>query len=662
MGVLTPKRAVLCIVAVLLGTSAFANHPSPRTLARMVDLGQGKGALLFGGRGVSDAATTAVHVSDETWIWTGSTWLQQFPETKPPERSSQSMVFDSVHDRVIMFGGRQEPANTTSELPPIFLADTWAWHDGNWTAVESAEHPSPRHYSGIAYDSSRDRVVLYGGAAYEEDGITPIHFSDTWELEGSQWTRVIADTPKVIKPLLEYDATAKKVVLIGTSDTGTIVMYTYDGDAHAWNPVTLTADKLPTCVDEGHLVYQEHRGRLLFFGGLCTSGTPQGEESWEYDGSGWVKQIAGNVSRGFGQAVAYDPLRDQIVSYGGNNVISAAVSAATFVLRDGIWFGAGTSRRPLPRSLATFVTDPVSNTIWMFGGLEENSSYFYVDQWGFRGGQWYYIPTSDSSPVACDSPLAVFDTNRSRLVLTCSSTEIYEYDGTAWKGFSNLDEIPDSRRFAAMVYDDNLKKTVLFGGFTNNNYRNDTWTWDGTKWEELDIRQDDRPHHRGLMTMWYDPLQKKTILYGGIGRGNVNQKVTRFGDMWAFNGTTWSELTVPETPGPRLGPQIAVQPLTGKVLLFGGLRVEQLDDDAIRQFFDNDTWEWDGAASRWTRLAPARSPDARENGALAWDPAAAELVLFGGYAKGFYLSDLWVWNGETWIPRPDSGGRRRTVR
>ncbi|MFP5246046.1 MAG: hypothetical protein ACLGH0_05085, partial [Thermoanaerobaculia bacterium] len=83
------------------------------------------------------------------------------------------------------------------------------------------------------------------------------------------------------------------------------------------------------------------------------------------------------------------------------------------------------------------------------------------------------------------------------------------------------------------------------------------------------------------------------------------------------------------------------------------------------QFFDNDTWEWDGAASKWTKLTgnpDTVDPDVRENGSLAWDPSANEMVLFGGYANGFYRSDVWVWDGTDWTPRLEFASKRRASR
>jgi hypothetical protein len=663
MRVLTPKRAVLFVVAVLFGASAFASNPSPRAQARMVwDIPNNVG-ILFGGLGPFDGATGLQHDSAETWLWNGSRWLQRFPATIPPSRAVHSMVWDTTRNRVVMFGGRQSPPDIDES--PIFLNDTWVYANGNWAQIDSASKPDVRQYAAMAYDRSRDKVVLYGGNILNADGETFTPRYDTWELDGAQWQKISDSGPTVAKPILGYDAARNELILIGLNDTGTAtLMYRYDSAGHTWQAVTPV--KTPTCVNDGHLVYREHRNRLMFLGGVCSTNTPGLEEAFEWDNEAntWTQLVIGGLSRGAAQAVAYDPLRREVSVFGGTAAFGNVLGSQTNVLQqNGFFRPIFITLRPQPRSLIGFDTDASSNTIWMFGGLDETSTFFHTDLWGYRNGQWFL---ASAGLTDCSNPLTAFDTDRNRLVVNCLGVETYEWDGTEWKTFADLKKKPQTRRFAGMVYDPKLKKTVLFGGFNNNNYRNDTWTWNGTEWTELKVDNDDRPPHRGQMAMWYDPLQGKIILYGGIGRGSVNERVTRYSDMWSFSGTGWTKLNVAETPGGRFGPQVAVNPVSGKLLLFGGLRVEVRADDpkgeAIRQFFANDTWEWDGTASRWTRIVtdPATpEPEVRENGSLAWDPIASQLVMFGGYADGFYRSDVWEWTGQDWIPRLEHADRRR---
>jgi hypothetical protein len=74
--------------------------------------------VVFGGQ---DAAGRDL---GDTWIWTGTTWLQRFPITQPAPRSSQRMAYDPDRQLVWMFGG----SPTHNEL--------WSWNGDDWRAYK----------------------------------------------------------------------------------------------------------------------------------------------------------------------------------------------------------------------------------------------------------------------------------------------------------------------------------------------------------------------------------------------------------------------------------------------------------------------------------------------------------------------------------------------
>ncbi len=654
MSVFTQKRLLLSVVAVILtATSAHAAHPSPRAHARMAFEADQDRIVLFGGESAVDGATLVSYDSDETWVFGGAHWKQLFPVTSPPARTAHGMTYDSINSRVVLFGGRL--ARTTAEGEIGFLNDTWIWDADNWTQIHTPNAPEARHLPAMTFDSVRNRVVLFGGSHYNADrsGFQGIY--DTWEFDGTTWTKIdIATEPKVNSPLLAYDVKRNQVILVGTDDSVATLMYAYDPAARVWNK--LTPEKLPACVFDGSMTYRSRTQTIVVTGGVCSITTPAVDSTWEWNGTNWT-EITTTADRATATAIAYDPIRDNVVLFGGLQAFTTVPNSFTGLFQsDDTWRFLFLGVRPSPRSLSTFSTDPATKTIWLFGGLNEFSTAFTLDLWGYRDGQWFSWVKADS-PADCVNPAAAYDTDRSKLVLTCAGSDTYEFDGATWK-LHTPKNAPADRRFAAMVYDQTLKKVVLFGGFDGANYRNDTWTWDGTNWTEV---KNNKPPNRALMAMWYDPLAKKTIMYGGLGRRNIDERITRFSDMYSFDGNGWTKMNVNTTPGERFGPQIAIDPRNNKLVLFGGLRSE-LDTatDVRRQFFDNDTWQWDGAASTWTLLHPARSPHARENGVMAWDPVANELVLFGGYA-GLYFSDTWVFDGGNWRPRGEGISRRRPV-
>jgi N-acetylneuraminic acid mutarotase len=154
---------------------------------------------------------------------------------------------------------------------------------------------------------------------------------------------------------------------------------------------------------------------------------------------------------------------------------------------------------------------------------------------------------------------------------------------------------------------------------------------------------------------------KKTLIYGGIGQRSTNDRIERFSDMWSFDGNGWTEMkSITTTPGQRYGAQVAVDPQSNTVWLFGGLLLV-IDGLKQSQVYSNDLWQWDG--TKWTQVDAGTAPPQRENGGLAFDPISNQFVLFGGYA-GYYRSDVWGLRNGQWVSQPETlpQPRRRGVK
>lgn len=115
---------------------------------------------------------------------------------------------------------------------------------------------------------------------------------------------------------------------------------------------------------------------------------------------------------------------------------------------------------------------------------------------------------------------------------------------------------------------------------------------------------------------------------------------------WLWNGS-WKK-------GPSAGrtarsyAAMAYDPAAGDVVLFGGQDAQQ----APLQ----DTLIWDGQS--WTTGATT-GPPARAFAAMAYDSNTQQLVLFGGYdpTTRTDLSDTWTWDSSHgWQARPAAGG------
>jgi hypothetical protein len=112
--------------------------------------------------------------------------------------------------------------------------------------------------------------------------------------------------------------------------------------------------------------------------------------------------------------------------------------------------------------------------------------------------------------------------------------------------------------------------------------------------------------------------------------------------------SSWFSPTLAVNPPPRDTHEMATEPISGLVYLFGGVR-----DHNAGQL--NDTWTWDGQA--WTQLTSSVTPDARESFILVADGSGG-VVLFGGYSfTSGLLNDTWTyaqgqWQTENPLSRP----------
>lgn len=141
----------------------------------------------------------------DTWELEGTTW-KRIPGTGPAARQAHVMVYDERRGRTVVFGGMgQGPAGQ----PPLSLGDTWELNGAVWTERRVAG-PSARSGAGVAYDSKRGLVIIFGGV--DSDGF----FGDTWSWNGSAWRKLAESGPEPRgMGYLAYDAQRDRVVLFG---------------------------------------------------------------------------------------------------------------------------------------------------------------------------------------------------------------------------------------------------------------------------------------------------------------------------------------------------------------------------------------------------------------------------------------------------------------
>jgi hypothetical protein len=297
------------------------------------------------------------------------------------------------------------------------------------------------------------------------------------------------------------------------------------------------------------------------------------------------------------------------------------------------WSQAKPTSQPEGRDGVAMDYDAATAQVVLFGGL--NAAGFFGDTWTWDGTNWQQQQPS-TSPPPCANGAMVYDPATGQVVLFGGLNasgylgDTWTWDGTNWQQ-QQPSTSPPAREFASMAYDPSSGKLVLFGG---NGYSgayggdySDTWTWDGTNWQQQ--HPSTSPPPRAFAAMATDTLNQGVLLFGGYSAPTSSY----LGDTWVWTGSNWTQQFPTTSPAARQSATASLDGLTGGVLLFGGFNASS---DAM-----GDTWLWDG--TNWDSITPVLSPEGREFAAMATDKAAKQVVLFGGFGSAGFMNDTWLW-------------------
>lgn len=219
-----------------------------------------------------------------------------------------------------------------------------------------------------------------------------------------------------------------------------------------------------------------------------------------------------------------------------------------------------------------------------------------------------------------------------------AGNDTWSWNGTSWTQLQPANS-PPIRSNAVMAYDGATGKVILFGGAGGvSQPLNDTWSWDGTNWTQLNPRN--VPPARLGAGMVYDSALSELVMFGGANNSGL------LPDTWAWTGTNWSQQRG-SGPSARIFPMMAYDAAHSAVVLFGGGT-----DNPPTCTMNGDTWTWNG---KWAQQHPANSPSPRQAGGMDYDGVIGQTVLFGGELEPTtctspftYYSDTWYWNGTNW--------------
>lgn len=285
-----------------------AGSPPARAAAGMASDPFSSTLVLFGG----GAGFT---LFNDTWIYDGTQWIQLSPAVSPTPKFAMDIAHDAARGVYVMYGG-----NATYTNPGV--NETWEFNGATWSQQFPATNPGNLGLHAMAFDSVRNKVVLYGGR-----GGSPIGDSNkTWEYDGLDWTlrTGVGSAGPLEAHSMCFHAGIGKTVLFGGVNADPAVFppdndktWVYDGTT--WTELVVTGSRPPRR-ERARMAYDLARGVCVLTGGMHYSNGQPRHDTWELTTNGtqgtWT-QVATPTAGRFQSTLAFLPGERHMVQFGG---------------------------------------------------------------------------------------------------------------------------------------------------------------------------------------------------------------------------------------------------------------------------------------------------------------------------------------------------------
>jgi len=620
---------------------------------------------VFGG-----LAPSTDSVDQDTWEWSGGfgAWQERTPAgAVPPGRYLHVTAYDTVRKKTLVFGGL-----TTNS---VFFNDLWEWDSPTetWTErVISGPQPSPRYATGMVWDLARQRAVVFGGA-----GPNGVYLNDLWEWNGTTgtWTN---PTPGGAQPTarayhtMAYDSVRQKVVVYGGTD-GTNSFdetWEWDGAAQTWTQgpaIGSTGNTTPSSsqtddvgIAYSSMAFNSSRGKIVMYTNTDVSPSNQSRRVWEYaplaTPPSWTANattVAGVATGPYPGSFAYEADRNVLVAFDarGNIWEYDPVSA--------VWTNRLPSG-PLARSSSAIVYDSRASEIRAFGGTTCCGAAFgfFQDLWswphvgGWNDGNWDNLTNANSPGPSgqYNAGAAAYDSKRDKLLIFVSSGT---GTATVWTWTSSTDSwtqtpatvpatgpMPNTGGVGfPTFYDQSRDKVVIFG--------NQVWELDPAT-ATLAVRGavPASPGLAELPLVAYDPDRSAAFFINADGKGAVRQW-----DAQTNTSTDWAPPAGGAGPALRVNEAVVFDSNRRVVIMMGGNTPRVVAGGVTTGGTPlNDTWEWNPVSGTWTNTTDSTLPSPLSLVALRYDSVNARALVFqGGLSSILPINDMldqiWQYRG-----------------
>jgi len=532
----------------------------------------------------------------QTWEFDGKQW-KDLNVSSPNARWGAAMAYQSSLDRLVLYGG-------TTRYSPEF-EDTWVFKasEGSWEQLPAkGKGPGPRAFAALAECGDRSSMLLYGGR-----GGFPLESADakTWALTSGAWSQ---------SKYFEGPRDSKPVLLGGGSDLPQVLVANYfDTVGMAFTLMTTSRGTGWGRMTENSLSYADGRAfcadgyysRLLAYGGWSSKGCMY--TTWQlirHTDDGLGNPVEEPYVPGFlrmktsrdpqfvaGHLLAFDEKRGRAVSYGGH----------------------------LDSKMPAIRLEPA------------------VESWEFDGTEWNYFNAHAGSFLVDDRHL-YYDNKRQQVMLIQWDPELeakpgekryalYGWDGKAWSLVAALENGPGpattvcfDRDRGVLVWVERPNSDVMVQHLAHPGW----WELHGTTWKQ-ESWPDGPRGIKGSNVFFYDTAKKSVVV---LEKNTEGPSV-----LHRWNGEAWSsEETSQNLNDVPAGSAAWVHDsMRGVTWFVGKYALWRLEGKDVASF------------EKPERLSPHKPSDHSFPDLLrGWvDPESGQVFWQGGFVDQIAVNDLW---------------------
>ncbi len=309
----------------------------------------------------------------------------------------------AVEGSTIVCGAPSDDTASGIDFGSAYVLPQASCAANEWSLVHpgGAGAPPARAHHSMA-QTANGSVLLFGGV----DGNDPVtYFSDTWEWNGSVWTRRF---PPIVPPARRAFAMvhcthtlyANRTVMFGGVNGGaTALSDMWQWDGGNWLPITNTGD-LPGPISGQRAVWDTNRECMVVYGHVFAQAPNDRTDTWEWrrtsaSTGAWTRiqtSLAVNPGHRLWHAMAYDATRRVTVLHGG----MFTNPADTWTWNGATWTQvATTGTGALQNHVMGF--DPAIGNIVMTAALGPSGTYPPLT-WTWNGSSWTSVPATSVGP------------------------------------------------------------------------------------------------------------------------------------------------------------------------------------------------------------------------------------------------------------------------